>query len=179
MKKHFLVFLSLLLSLMFALTLSAAAQQYIDPILLDKPDPNVYQCGEDLFLEKLGEATIGRVLGGNMAKEQFFFFRAELLYLREAPWNGIAKESFVLKQITSDGKEVLYPLNYMMTVKFGMQNTWKTISNQMTFATLMDLMLVFDVPYNVKAQSLSMIFRPSERDGEPVCEVEVPLKVSY
>lgn len=169
------VLFSLLLGVLaFAAVFPCAAD--VDPILLDQPNSRVFECSEDLFFEVLTDPVIDSSTGGRLAENYFLFLKAEFLFLEETPWNGLDKNSFMLKHTAADGAEERYPLNYMMTAMLGMKNGWKTLSDQLSFASLLSLNLVFDVPVKTR-QGWTLVFRPAERGGKPACEVEIPLRV--
>ncbi len=159
--------------LLFVLPCSSAD---VDPILIDKPSPYVYECGENLFLEVLVAPIMDYATGGRRAKENFFFLTVEVLFLENTPWNGMDKSSFVLKHTDPSGVSETYPLNYMMTMMMGMKSGWKTLADRLKFGTLFSLYLVFDIPLSDK-QGWSLVFQPAQRGGRPVCETEVPLRV--
>ena len=148
----------------------------IDPILVDEPHPSVFECSPNLFIEIPGEAFISYSLGDRAAENYFFFFKAEVLYLEEEIWNGIDKSSFLLKHTYADGSAAQYDLNYMMTARESLINEWPTMSAPLFFSWLLPLNLVFDVPAAEK-DGWSLIFRPAERGGSAVCEVEIPIQV--
>lgn len=173
MKKHLL-----LLILLTLLAVIPAAGADVDPILIDKPNFLVHECSKDLFFEVLVDPVIDYNTGDRNAEDLFFFLTAELLYLRDEPWNGLDKSSFVLKRTLSDGTEELYPLNYMMTMMFSMKNGWKTLSDDLAFPRLLKMVLVFDVKTQDR-KGWSLIVSPAERGGEAECEIEVPLWVQY
>lgn len=155
-----------------------AAGVDVDPILIDKPNFLVQECNKELFFEVLVDPVIDYNTGGRQAEDQFFFLTAELLYLRDEPWNGLDKDSFVLKHTLSNGKEEFYPLNYMMTMMLSLKNGWKTFSDELAFPLLLKMTLVFDVK-TLDKKGWTLIVAPAERGGEAVCEIEVPLKVQY
>lgn len=173
MKKTIIFLLSILLLLISVLVCSAAD---IDPILLDQPSPLVYECSEDLFFEVLVDPVMEYATGGRRAENLFFFLTAEFLYLEDGTWKGLDKNSFELRHLRADGKEETFPLNYVMTVMASMKNGWLTFSDNIPFATLMKMNLVFDVN-TLDKNGWTLIFRPAERGGEPACEIEIPLKV--
>ena len=173
MKKHLLLVIFLTL-----LAVIPAAGADVDPILIDKPNFLVHECSKDLFFEVLVDPVIDYNTGDRNAEDLFFFLTAELLYLRDEPWNGLDKNSFVLKRTLSDGTEELYPLNYMMTMMFSMKNGWKTLSDDLAFPRLLKMVLVFDVKTQDR-KGWSLIVSPAERGGEAECEIEVPLWVQY
>ncbi len=157
-----------------AVFLPAAAAD-IDPILIDKPSYLVHECGENLFFEVLVDPVIDYVTGGRHAKDRYFVFTAELLFLEDLPWNGIDKGSFVLRH-TDGEEEELYPLDYMMTMMMGLKNGWHTISDTLIFGTLLKMTLVFDVK-TPDRDGWSLLLQPAERGGSPVCEIEIPLRM--
>ena len=173
MKKHLL----LLIILTFLAVIPAAGAD-VDPILIDKPNFLVHECSKDLFFEVLVDPVIEYNTGGRDAEDLFFFLTAELLYLRDKPWNGLDKGSFVLKRTLPDGTEERYPLNYMMTMMFSMKNDWKTMSDDLAFPRLLKMILDFDVK-TLDRKGWSLIVAPAERGGEAECEIEVPLRVQY
>lgn len=148
----------------------------IDPILVDKPNPFVYECSGNMYMEILGTPSIFYSIGNVDAENYFFFVKAKLLYLEDGVWDGIDENSFVLKHRNGEEQEDLFPLNYMMTARESLINEWPTFSEPLFFGWLLPLNLVFDVPVK-NNKDWSLIFRPSERGGDPVCEIEIPLKV--
>ena len=174
MKKLLFIFL---FALLLCAALPCCAQiSKVDPILITTPNPWVYECTEDLVLELLVQPTIDRTTGGRYADNFFLFLTVEFLYLRESPWNGLDKSSFVLKYTGPDGAVVTYPLNYMMTSMLSMKNNWDTLSFQLAIPTLLKINLVFDIPA-IEKNGWSLLFRPAQRGGSPECEVEVPLEI--
>lgn len=148
----------------------------IDPIMIDKPSPIVYECSRNMFIEVPRNAWISYNLSDIHAENYFFIVKTEVLYLEEGIWDGIDENSFLLKHINAEGEEDLFSLNYMMTARESLINEWATISEPLFFGWLLPINLVFDVPVN-NNKDWSLIFQPSERGGEPVCEIEIPLKV--
>lgn len=173
MKKY--IFLTIIPILVLMAVFSCSASD-IDPILLDEPSSIVHECGENLFLEIPGKAAIENVFGGRYAKGYFLFFSAEFLFLEDSVWNGMDKNSFVLKHTGNDGSEEFFALNYMMTSMMSTQNGWKTLSDTYSFGRLVPMYLVFTVPMKTN-QGWSLIFQPAERGGTASCSVEIPLKV--
>lgn len=171
-KKTFIV---LFILIIFA-GLRAAFAADIDPILLDKPSPYVLECSENLFFEVLTDPIIEYNTGGRKAKELFLFFNAEFLFLEDAPWSGLDKNSFELVHIRQDGEEERFQLNYMMTSMMALKNGWLTFSDTLFFGTLLPLNLVFDVN-TLDKSGWRLIFRPAERGGTPACEIEIPLQI--
>ncbi len=172
--KKVLIMLVILL-VMSAVSLSCHAAD-IDPILLDKPSDLVFECNENLFFEILVNPVIEYATGGRHAKDQFLFLTSEFLFLEEKSWKGLDKTSFELRHVKNDGSEESYPLNYAMTVMLAMKNGWLTLSDTLSFGTLTMLPLVFDIN-TLDKNGWTLIFRPAERGGSAVCEVEIPLKV--
>ena len=170
-KKSELLFAVLILLCSF---LPCAAD--IDPILVDKPYPTVFECSPDMFIEVPGIAYISYNLGDRAAEKYFLYFKAEVLYLEEEIWDGIDKSSFLLKHTTSEGSVTQYALNYMMTARESLINEWPTMSDPLFFGWLLPLNLVFDVP-KMEKDGWSLIFRPAERGGNAVCEIEIPIEV--
>ena len=170
-KKSELLFAVLILLCSF---LPCAAD--IDPILVDKPFPTVYECSPDMFIEVPGVAYISYNLGDRAAEKFFLYFKAEVLYLQEGIWDGLDKSSFVLKHTSSDGLEIRYALNYMMTARESLVNKWPTMSEPLSFGWLLPMNLVFNIP-QMERNGWSLVFRPAERGGEAVCEIEIPIKV--
>lgn len=172
MKK--VLFFSLLIMILAAALPCGAQISKVDPILLETPNPYVYECTSDLVLELLVEPVIDYSTGGREAKNYFLFLTVEFLYLQEFPWNGLDKSSFVLKHQDSQGEVKLIPLNYMMTEMMSMKNGWATMSETLDFPSLSKFLLVFDVD-TADRNGWSLIFRPAKRGGTPECEIEVPL----
>lgn len=148
----------------------------IDPILVDKPNPFVYECSENMFMEIPKPASIFTAIGEVNAADHYFFVKAEVLYLEDGTWDGIDESSFVLKHINEEEQVELFPLNYMMTARESLINEWPTFSEPLFFGWLLPINLVFDVPAD-HPDGWSLLFRPAERGGDPVCEIEIPLKV--
>lgn len=148
----------------------------IDPILLDKPSPIVHECSENMYIEVPRNAWISYNLGDVHAENYFFIVKTEVLYLEEGIWDGIDESSFILKHTDADGEEELFTLNYMATARESLINEWATMSEPLFFGWLLPINLVFDVTVN-NNKDWSLIFRPSERGGAPVCEIEIPLRV--
>ena len=177
MKKLKKSYIMLIMLIVFAAGFPAAAAD-VDPILIDKPNFLVEECNQDLFFEVLVDPVIDYNTGGRKAEDLFFFLTAELLYLREEPWKGLDKSSFVLKRTLADGTEEYYPLNFMMTNMLSLKNGWKTFSDELAFPRLLVMTLVFDVK-TLDKKGWSLIVAPAERGGEAACEIEIPLRVQY
>ena len=168
-------YLPFMVILILATVLPTTAQvPQVDPILIDKPNRYVYECTEDLVLELLVQPVIDYAMGGRHAKNYFLYLTVEFLYLQDIPWNGLHKNSFWIKHTDSDGQIQEFPLNYMMTAMMSMKNGWQTMADQLEFPSLVKLVLVFDVD-TMDHNGWSLMFRPAQRSGDPVCEVEVPL----
>ena len=171
--KKFLTFFLLMVVLCAVLPCYAQVQE-VDPILIDKPNRWVYECTDELVLELMVQPVIDYYFGGKDAKDYFLFLTVEFLYLQDWWWNGLDKNSFELKYRDQDGNERMYQLNYMMTAMMSMKNGWHTMADWLSFPTLMQLQLVFDVD-TMEHKDWTLIFHPAERGHEPVCEVEIPL----
>lgn len=171
--RRILLFCLILIPVFLAALPCAAAD--IDPILIDKPNPRVYECTEDLVIELLVDPIIEYSAGGKIAKDCFLFMTVEFLYLQERNWNGLDKNSFFLLHTDPSGMEEIIPLNYMMTSMMTMKNGWKTMSDQLEFGSLEKMILVFDVD-TTNTTGWTLIFRPAERGGNPACEIEIPLR---
>ena len=148
----------------------------IDPILIDKPSPIVYECSRNMYIEIPRYGTIYYTIDDIDAEVYFLLLKAEVLYLEEGIWDGIDKSSFILKHKNAEGQEDLFQLNYMMTARESLVNEWPTISEPLFFGWLLPINLIFDIPTGDN-KGWSLIFRPAERGGDPVCEIEIPLKV--
>ena len=143
MKK--LLFMILLTLLLFTALPCGAQISKVDPILLTTPNPWVYECTDELVLELLVAPVIEYSTGGKDAENYFFFFTVEFLYLQDRPWNGLDKNSFMLKHTGSDGSAEIIPLNYMMTSMMSLKNHWKTMADPLQLGSLIKLELVFEV----------------------------------
>ncbi|MBQ6343416.1 MAG: hypothetical protein IJI41_09855 [Anaerolineaceae bacterium] len=174
MKKYTVFFVFILLVL--CTVLPASAQIAIDPILLNEPNEKVFGCKNDIFLEITQKEIISKVASGRTAPDYFILFAVEVLYLREESWNGIDRDSFVLRHTDADGKQTVYPLNYAISMIANLKVTWPLFSEALDFTDLRHTNLVFNVPYVLDGWSL--IFRPKERGAAaPYCEIIVPLNV--
>lgn len=173
MKKcvYFLLIIIFLLSAVFI----CSADEYVDPILLNEPHPDVYSCKNDIFIEIPTRPTIGKTASTRYTNNFFIEFKAEILFLLEESWNGIDRTSFLLKHKTTDGVETSYPLNYAITMMSNMKNSWFTFAEPYDFADLRYTNLIFEVvPYDL--EGWTFVFRPTERGASiPYCEVSVPL----
>lgn len=169
------IYLPVVLILIFMAVLPCAAQvPAVDPILIDKPNRYVYECTEDLVLELMVQPVIEYAISGKRAKDYFLYLTVEFLYLQDIPWNGLHRNSFWIKHTDSQGQAQEYPLNYMMTAMMSMKNGWQTMADPLEFPSLVKFVLVFDVD-SMDHNGWSLMFRPAQRSGDPVCEVEVPL----
>ena len=173
MKKIFLITIVLL-----AAVIGLPCSAEIDPIMKDKPSPIVFECNEDLFIEIPDMASIIYTIGDARAENYFLRLRAEVLYAGEGTWDGLDSSSFQLKYTDTEGNVTYYDLNYMMTAREGLINEWPTMSDPLFLGWLLPLRLVFDVD-SMNYKSWSLIFRPAERGGKPVCEIEIPFKVRW
>ena len=149
----------------------------VDPILIDKPSEYVFECGDNIFFEIISNVVIDKTASGRYTDDYYLTFSAEILFLEDEPWKGIDKESFVLRFVDAEGNGSEYPLNYMMTNMAGMKNSWNTFSDTLKFAELRKVSLIFDVNRTEK-RGWSLLFRPAERGGEAVCELEIPLRIN-
>ena len=171
MKRLIWIFLAVL---MLCAAVPCGAQiSKVDPILLKTPNPWVYECTEELVLELLVAPEITYSTGGRDAENYFFYLTVEFLYLQDWPWNGLDKNSFLLRH---DESGEIIPLNYMMTSMLGIKNHWKTMADPLELGSLIKLDLVFDVD-SADRTGWTLLFRPAERGDEPSCEVEIPLTV--
>ena len=161
--------------LIFLLISVFPAYAGIDPILVDEPNENVYQCGAWLFFEPLGPGVFQYNLYGQRADNFFFTLKAEVLFLEKYGWKGLDKNSFVLVHTGRDGEETEYPLDYIMSSFASLQYGWKTLADPLNHTYLMKYILVFDVPVSDK-QSWKLIFQPSDRGKQEYCRVEIPLR---
>ena len=169
------IYLPVVLILIFMAVLPCAAQvPAVDPILIDKPNRYVYECTEELVLELMVQPVIEYAISGKRAKDYFLYLTVEFLYLQDIPWNGLHRNSFWIKHTDSQGQAQEYPLNYMMTAMMSMKNGWQTMADPLEFPSLVKFVLVFDVD-TMDHNGWSLMFRPAQRSGDPVCEVEVPL----
>lgn len=149
----------------------------VDPILLNEPNPNVFGCRNDIFIELTRQPMLSKVASGRMASGYYIVLRAEILFLVENEWIGIDKSSFMMKHTNEDGTQRLFPLDYAGSMIANLKDSLKTFADHYKFADLKHTNLFFDVePYTQTGWSL--VFRPTERGGKtPYCEVEIPIKV--
>ncbi len=168
--------LFLLLALIAATSLPCTAAD-VDPILLNEPNPYVFGCRNDIFIELTQQPALSKVASGRTAPDYFIVFKAEILFLVEKSWNGIDKSSFSVKHTTNDGHHTYYPLDYATTMIANLKNGWHTFAEPYDFTDLRNTNLIFDVvPYSF--EGWSFVFRPTERGSStPYCEIEIPLKV--
>lgn len=148
----------------------------IDPILVDKPDPNVFECGENMFIEIPSSAYISYAADKSENADYYLFLHAKILYLEEKEWDGIDKSSFIVRHQGKDGTAESFPLNYMMTARESLVNEWPTMSYPVIFGWLLPLNLIFDVP-TMEKDGWTLVFQPAERGGNAVCEVEIPIRI--
>lgn len=147
----------------------------IDPILVDRPDYRVFECSSNMFIEIPYAADFYYRLGGVRAENYFLFVKAEVLFLEDTVWNGLDKGSFELRHQDAHGGSESFPLNYMLTARESMINEWPSMSEPLFFGWLLPLNLVFEVPVNEK-EGWTLYYRPAERGGSAICEVEVPIR---
>ena len=173
MKNH--IFLPLLLALLMTAVIPCAAQ--VDPILINEPHPNVFDCNNDVFLELVEKPSMIRSTSGKVAKGTFILLNTEILFLIDTTWDGIDKNSFTLKRTAEDGSEAFYPLDYVTSMMLNLRHSQKTFSDPMKFTSLTAYYLIFDVD-SYKKDGWTLMFRPTERGGDlPYCEVDIPLPV--
>lgn len=172
--KRKIMFLMLILSAVTVLSCQAAE---IDPILLNEPNPYVFGCRNDIFIELTQQPHLSKVASGRTAPDYFIYFRAKILFLADGSWNGIDKKSFAIKHTTHDGHHTYYPLDYATTMIANLKDGWYTFAEPYDFTDLRNTNLIFDViPYSY--EGWTFVFRPTERGAaSPYCEIEIPLKV--
>ncbi|MBQ6502580.1 MAG: hypothetical protein IJI57_01540 [Flexilinea sp.] len=173
--KRFLLLLLLMVAAITVVSPCHAAE--IDPILLNEPNPYVFGCRNDVFIELTQQPYLSKVASGRTAADYFIYFRAKILFLVEGSWNGIDKSSFEIKHTTADGHHTYYPLDYAVTMIANLKDGWHTFAEPYDFTDLRNTNLIFDVvPYSY--EGWSFVFRPTERgSATPYCEIEIPLKV--
>lgn len=171
------VYCLLITLVLLSVVAACSADEYVDPILLNEPNPNVFSCKNDIFIEIASSPTIGKTASTRYTNNFFIEFKAEILFLLEESWSGIDRTSFSLKHKNADGVETSYPLNYAITMMANMKNSWFTFAEPYDFADLRYTNLIFEVvPYDL--EGWTFVFRPTERGAsEPYCEVTVPLVI--
>ena len=169
------IFILLCLFVLLITVTVCLADEYVDPILLTDPHPNVFSCKNDIFIEIPARPTIGKTASMRYTNKFFIEFKAEILFLLEESWNGIDRTSFSLKYTNADGVETSYPLDYAISMMSNMKNSWFTFAKPYEFADLRFTSLIFEVdPYDT--QGWTFVFRPTERGSNvPYCEVSIPL----
>ena len=173
MKKTFYILLCLFVLL--SAVIACSADEYVDPILLTDPHPDVYSCKNDIFIEIPVRPTIGKSASMRFTNKYFIEFKAEILFLLEESWNGLDRSSFSLKYTNADGVETVYPLDYAITMMANMKNSWFTFAEPYEFADLRYTSIIFEVD-SYDTQGWTFVFRPAERGSNvPYCEVSVPL----
>ena len=173
--RKIIILLLLLVSLHSQAILCTA--DYVDPILLDEPNENVFDCKDDIFIELMEKATISGSTSGRTAEDKYLFFKSEILFLLDDKWNGLDKTSFSVKHVAEDGTEEVFPLDYAITMLLNLRNGWLTLSDEQYFTSFGPMMLVFDVVPTAR-DGWTLLFRPTERGAKrPYCEVEIPLQV--
>ena len=172
MKKTFFILMCLFVLLSAVV---CSAEEYVDPILLTDPHPNVFSCKNDIFIELPARAVIGKSASARYTNNYFIEFKAEILFLLEEPWDGLDRTSFSLKYKNADGVETVYPLDYAISMMSNMKNSWFTFSESYEFADLRFTNLIFEVD-SCDTNGWTFVFRPTERGSDaPYCEVSVPL----
>ena len=169
------IFILLFLCVLLSTAAVCSADEYVDPILLTDPHPDVFSCKNDIFIELPVRPTIGKSASMRYTNNYFIEFKAEILFLLEEPWNGLDRTSFSLKYTDANGVETSYPLDYAISMIANMKNSWFTFAKPYEFADLRYTSLIFEVePYDT--QGWTFVFRPTERGSKvPYCEVSVPL----
>ena len=148
-----------------------------DPILLDEPKENVFGCENDIFIELMEKASIGKNTAGRNAVDNFLYVKTEVLFLADETWNGIDKNSFKLRHTAEDGTTEEFPLNFAITTLSNLRNGWASLAEGMYFTSLSTINLVFDVNTTDK-EGWTLLFSPSERgSGKVYCDMEIPLPV--
>lgn len=174
MKKQILF---LILTAVLILTALPCGAADVDPILLADPNPNVFGCRNDIFIEMTRQPTLSKVASGRTAAGYFIVLRAEILFLAQEDWIGFDKSSFVMKHTDADGKVSYYPLDYAGSMIANLKDSLKTFADPFEFADLKHTNLFFDVPLYTY-EGWTFVFRPTQRgEKSPYCEVEIPLKV--
>ncbi len=173
MKRTWLIMIVAVLFLLSVLPCSADA----DPILLAEPNENVFGCKNDIFIELMEKAAIGKNTAGRNAVDNFLYIKTEILFLADEQWNGIDKNSFKLRHTAEDGTTEEFPLNFAITTLSNLQNGWNSLADGMFFTSLSTINLVFDVNIADK-EGWTLLFSPSERgSGKAYCDMEIPLPV--
>ena len=169
-------FLLLVIMICFS-AVPAMADDYVDPILLDAPHPDVYGCENDIFIKLTSNPTIDKTASTRYTNNYFIEFKMEILYLLEESWNGMEKTSFSIKHTDPDGVETWYPLNYAISMMSNLKNSWFTLEEPYEFADLRLINLIFEViPYT--KEGWTFVFRPTARGSlTPYCEIDVPLVI--
>lgn len=173
MKKIMLITIVSILVLLCILPCSADT----DPILLTEPNENVFGCKNDIFIELMEKATIGKNTAGRNAVDNFLYMKTEILFLADEQWEGIDKNSFRVRHTTEDGTTEEFPLDFAITTLSNLRNGWSTLADEMYFTSLSTINLVFDVIPTDK-EGWTFLFSPSERGSNNVyCDMEIPLTV--
>ena len=172
MKRTLLMIIVSVLILLTVLSCGAT-----DPILLDEPNENVFGCENDIFIELMEKASIGKNTAGRNAVDNFLYVKTEVLFLADETWNGIDKNSFKLRHTAEDGTTEEFPLNFAITTLSNLRNGWASLAEGMYFTSLSTINLVFDVNITDK-EGWTLLFSPSERgSGKVYCDMEIPLPV--
>ncbi len=96
---------SILLLLLFLFSNVLPCFANIDPILLDEPNENVFGCKNDIFIELMEKPAIGKNTSGRNAVNNYMYFKTKVLFLAEAKWPALDKDSFSLIYVNEEGKE--------------------------------------------------------------------------
>ena len=173
MKRTLLMIIIAVLILLTALPCGADT----DPILLDEPNENVFGCENDIFIELMEKASIGKNTAGRNAVDNFLYVKTEVLFLADETWNGIDKNSFKLRHTAEDGTTEEFPLNFAISTLSNLRNGWAGFGDELFFTSLSTINLVFDVDTTDK-EGWTLLFSPSERgSGKAYCDMEIPLPV--
>lgn len=149
----------------------------VDPILIDHPHPNVFDCNNDIFIEFNTNPSMIQSTSGKVAKGSFILFDTKILFLVDTTWDGIDKSSFTVIRTAEDGSRESYPIDYVTSMMLNLRHSQKTFSDPMKYTSLTSYFLIFDVD-SYKRDGWSLLFRPTERgSGTPYCEVEIPLSL--
>ncbi len=150
----------------------------IDPILLDEPNDAVFSCKNDIFIEFMNDPVFLKTLGERRAEGNYLVFRIEMLFLIEARWSGIDRFGFSVEHVDGNGTKEVYPLDYATSMITNLKYDTRTFSDPISFASLFNYYLVFDVPSTDRA-GWTFVFEPKARGREtdPYCEIRVPLTI--
>ncbi len=176
MTKHILkTIVSFILFLIF--TVPAFAQQKMDPILLDEPNENIYSCKNDIFIEVLTPAAIGKQFASRTAENQYFYLTVNILYLAEKPMAGLDRSSFCLIHMDDNNDEIVYPLNFAITMISNRIKGNNSMNKNLKLPAFWKLDLVFDID-TLDKNNWTLVFAPTARGtNDTYCQIDVPLTV--